>query len=168
MAFDPTQTDQRAYNGYGPALIPDPRDDEVGRYVDGVVAGGPSAVTAALATATEQARRVLLAFAERSASIAVRRNDKQALVRGVVATVLGGLDENSREALMVMAPLEDAARRLGLHFPDVCGEVAEVVGHPGTVNLMLWCSRKPEDRTLASMAYVTRDAPDGFRYHLDW
>jgi hypothetical protein len=86
----------------------------------------------------------------------------------VVALVVGGLDQNLPESLMVLAPVEDGARRLEVDLAALFERVAKVVGHPATVNLMLWLARPPEDRSLASMGLVAGEDADGFRYRLDW
>ena len=166
--FDPHDDAQRPFHGYGPAPLPDPRDEEVARFVATLVTGGPSAVAGVRPLVTEQARRVLCAYAERMASLAVRRHDPKLLVGATVALVVGGLDENRHESLMVMAPLEDSAKRLGVDLPDLFKYVSKIVGHPGTVNLAVWLMRRPEDRTLASMRFVSDEDQDGFRYRLDW
>lgn len=59
------------------------------------------------------------------------------------------------ESLMVMAPIEDGARRLGLDASELFEDVSKIVGHPATVNLMMWLSRKEDDRSLTSMGFVS-------------
>ena len=54
--------------------------------------------------------------------------------------------------------------RLGLEPSDVFEEVADVVGHPGSVNLMVWLSRAPEDRTPECMGFEAFHDDSGFRY----
>jgi hypothetical protein len=97
-------------------------------------------------------------------SLAVRRHDPDLLVRAVVAIVLGGLDQNALEALMVMPLVENSARLLGVSLPGIFEKAAAIVGHPGSVNLMVWLARKPEDRTIASMGFVESADEGGFRY----
>jgi hypothetical protein len=166
--FDPSDLAQRRFNGYGPSPLPNSRDEEIDTFVEQLLVGGPTAVTGVLSSVSDKARQVLRAYAERMASLAVRRGDPEKLLRGVVALVVGGLDENRLESLMVMAPLEDGAKRLGVDFPEVFEAASKVVGHPGTVNLMVWLTRKTEDRSLASMGFVASEDGDGFRYKLDW
>jgi hypothetical protein len=168
VVFNPTDIAQQRFNAYGPSELPNKRDEEVGEFVDGLVSGGPAAVADVLSRVSEKARDVFSAYAERMASLAVRRRDRTTLVKAVVALVIGGLDENRRESLMVMAPIEDSAARIGVDFPSVIEDASKVVGHPGTVNLVLWLMRKPEDRSLASMGFVAAEDDDGFRYKLDW
>lgn len=166
--FDPTDQTQARFNGYGPSALPNKRDEELDEFVTGIIGGGASAVSKILPRISEKGRRVLRAYAERMASLAVRGNDHLALKKALVALVLGGLDENRLESLMVMAPIEDSARRLHLDPSDLFEEVSNIVGHPATVNLMTWLSRKEEDRSLASMGFVATEDAGGFRYKLDW
>lgn len=119
---------------------------------------------AALASVSEKARQALAAYAERSASLAVRDNDSERLLRALVALVIGGLDQNSLDALMRMPVIEDAARRLGVEPANLFEDAADIVGHPGSVNLMLWLARRPEDRTLESMGFEAGEDESGFRY----
>jgi hypothetical protein len=86
------------------------------------------------------------------------------LVLGLIALVVGGLEQNALESLMRMPLIEDAAKRLGLEPSDVFEDVADVVGHPGSVNLMVWLSRAPEDRTPECMGFEAFADDSGFRY----
>jgi len=168
VEFDPSDSTQRRYDGYGPAKLPCGRDREVQVFVDQLRRDGPRAVAAALAAISEEGRRVLRAYAERMASLAVRTGEVEQLERAIVAVVVGGLDDNAYEALMAMPLIEDGARRVGIEPPELFEKAAAIVGHPGTINLVRWLSRKPEDRSLASMGFVESADKDGFRYRLDW
>jgi hypothetical protein len=107
---------------------------------------------------------VLRAYAERAASRAVRGKDRDLLVLGVIALAVGGLDQNALEALMRMPLIEDASKRVGAELADVFEEAAGVVGHPSTVSLMLWLTRKPQDRTPECMGFSDGEDESGFRY----
>lgn len=168
MVFDPTDRAQRRFNGYGPAELPCARDVELDAFVEQLRGEGPAAVRRALAGVSEKGRAVLRAYAERMASLALRRRDPALLVRAAVALVVGGLDSNEPEALMVMSLVDDAARRLGVELADLFEEAANVAGHPGAVNLAMWLMRKPEDRSIASMGFAAGADGGGFRYRLDW
>ena len=80
--FDPSDDAQKRFAGYGPARLPDPRDDEVSGFVAILVAGGPLEVAKALSIVTDKARQVLRAYAERALSLAVRHHDPELLDRG--------------------------------------------------------------------------------------
>lgn len=166
--FDPAQPKQPRYDGYGPARLPCSRDSEIQVVVDRLRQGGPNLVAEALAAVSEAGRRVFRAYAERMASLAVRTREVEQLDRALVAVVVGGLDDNAYEALMVMPLIEDSARRIGAEPQRLFEKAAQIVGHPGTVNLARWLARKPEDRSLASMGFVESADKEGFRYKLDW
>jgi len=94
----------------------------------------------------------------------VRDKDRDLLVLGSIAMVVGGLDQNALEALTRMPLIEDASKRLGVELADVFEQVAGIVGHPGSVNLMLWLTRAPEDRTPECMGFAAAEDDSGFRY----
>jgi hypothetical protein len=166
--FDVTNDKHQKFAGYGPSAIPSNLDDEVLALVRNLRKAGPEAVTSAVSASSEASRQVLRAFAERMASLAVRQQDREVLVNALIANVVGGLTVNARESLMVMAPIDDAAGRIGADLPGLFETAAECVGHPGSVSLMLWLTRTPENRSLASMGFVAADDADGFRYVLRW
>jgi hypothetical protein len=166
--FDPADEEQRRFRAYGPAPIPDPRDREVEEFVNSLIAGGPKRVAEVKSVIGLHGKRVLAAYAERMATGAVRTHDPTLLERALVALVLGGLDNNERESLMVMAPIEDSANRIGVDVEDLFQRVSRTVGPQGTVSLVSWLSRKPENRSLASMRFVPSQDSGGFRYKLEW
>jgi hypothetical protein len=164
VGFDPRDPTQRRFTGYALAGYPDPRDGALDAYVAELRTGGSAAVTNALAIASDKGRQVLRSYGERAASRGVRDRDRDVLVQGLISMVVGGLDHNALEALMRMALLEDACRRLDLEPADVFETVAEVVGHPGSVNLMVWLNRAPEDRTVECMGFEATGSGSDFRY----
>ncbi|HXC76893.1 MAG TPA: hypothetical protein VNU19_07570 [Candidatus Acidoferrum sp.] len=164
MRFEPGQPDHRSFVAYGLADIPDPRDEVVESYVKGVRDGGPAAVAKALSEVSESGRRVLRVYGERSASRAVRDRTVDLLVSALVAVVIGGLDQNALEAMMPMALIEDAGRRIGADPGVFFGTAANIVGHPASVNLMVWLTRHDEDRTPEAMGFIAAQDRSGFRY----
>jgi hypothetical protein len=162
--FDVADPAQQRFASYGPSSLPNSRDDLVDKFIDQAISGGPAAVADFVEAASERGRRVLRAYAERMASLAVRRRDAHLLVCAVIAIVIGGLDQNALEALMVMPLIENSARLLGSDLADIFEKAAAIVGHPGSVNLMVWLTRAPEDRTPAAMGFVEASDEDGFRY----
>lgn len=163
-AFDPGDQADRRFTGYGPSPIPNSRDDLVDQFLDQVIEGGSSVVASVTASASERGRRILRAYTERMASLAVRHRDAHLLVRAVVALVLGGLDQNIPEALMLVPLIENSAKLLQNDLSQIFEEAAGVTGHPGSVSLMMWLTRAPQDRTLASMGFVEASDEGGFRY----
>lgn len=162
--FDPGDQGQRRFTSFGLAAFADPRNADLDDYVRTLQTGGPDAVSEALAAVSEKGRQVLRVYAERAAARAVREKSRDLLVLGTIALVVGGLDQNALEALTRMPLIEDGAKRLGMELPDVFEDVAGVVGHPGSVNLMLWLTRAPEDRTPECMGFSAVEDDLGFRY----
>jgi predicted amino acid dehydrogenase len=114
-------------------------------------------VSAAIAGASEAGRDVLQAYGERMASLAVRENDSTFLTRGLVATVVGGLTENDREAMMVMPLIENSAKRLGVNPSRLFEQTAGIVGPRGTLFLMRWLARHTDIRRHLVPRYVLTD-----------
>jgi hypothetical protein len=164
MRFEPGQPEHPPFVAYGPAAIPDPRDVVVDSYVKAVRDGGPAGVAKALSQVSESGRRVLRVYGERSASRAVRERSVDMLVSALVAVVIGGLDQNALEAMMPMALIEDAGHRIGADPGDYFGTAAAIVGHPASVNLMVWLTRHDEDRTPEVMGFIATQDRSGFRY----
>ena len=163
-AFDPREPSQRRFTAYGLAAFPDSRDEQIDQYVETLRTSGPAAIRVALDTVSDKGRQVLRSYAERAASRAVRDKSRGTLVLGLTALVVGGLEQNALESLTRMPLIEDAAKRLDLEPADVFEDVADVVGHPGSVNLMVWLSRAPEDRTPECMGFEAFRDDSGFRY----
>jgi hypothetical protein len=155
---------QGRFVAYGPAEFPDPRDAELDRYVKHLRSGGAAAVAAAGSVATEEGRRVLAAYALRAASRAVREKSEYLLVSALVALTVGGLDQNALEALMIMSLIDDAGCRIGAERELFFADAADLVGHPGSVNVMAWLSRSPEERSPEAMGFGAGEDSSGFRY----
>jgi hypothetical protein len=83
------------------------------------------------------------------------------------AVVLGGLDQNALEALMVMPLIENSTRLLDTSAATVFEKASSTVGHPGTSYLVAWLTRAPQDRTLKSMGFVESSDEGGFRYKFE-
>jgi hypothetical protein len=161
VVFDPSAADQSRFHGYGPAEIPTARDHEVEEFVATV---RPGAGGMTVSFDSEEGQAVLCAYAERMASLAVRRRDPQLLDRALVAAVVGGLTTFEQGAMMVMPLVEHSAQLLHVDTSSLFGRAAAVTGHPGSVSLMIWLSRPAEDRTLASMGWAEGRDAGGFRY----
>jgi hypothetical protein len=162
--FDPTDPTQERYAGYVPSRIPEPRDAEVGSYVTGLINSGPAAIDAASVTISERAGLVLYAYADRMASLAVRRSDVRLVVSAVTALVVGGLWRFDQEALLVMPLIENSALLIGIDPNALLNLASPIIGGPGTAALVSWLNRAPATRTLSTMGYYESLDDDGFRY----
>lgn len=108
---------------------------------------------------------VLLVFAERMASLAVRRRDAASLADGLRAAALATAGDK-RDAMMALALLWDAAGRIGVGPGDTFRSVAGDLPRGGPA-LERFAQRDPEDQTIEAMGYRTTDE-DGFRYERTW
>lgn len=163
--FNPTDRQQRRYYGYGQEKFPDQRDQELDKYVAGLKLGGTTAVGTAAEMISAAGRQTLQAYAERAASTAVRTKSEEQLISSLVALVVGGLPDYDPEALMPMAVIEDASRRIGSDLAAVFGRVVKIVGSPYAESLLYWLNqREPESRTLEAMEYEAVEDPSGFYY----
>ena len=167
MTFDPTDSHQGRFAGYLPTAMPSPLDADVRDFLESSIAAGAPALTIAAQTATAAGQSVLLAFAERMASLAVRRQTPGDLVIGLVAIAIGGLTGDEPEALMPLALIDWSARRLGIDGARVFGEAAAIVGEPASHYLNVWLSKPTDQRGIGEMGFSEGSDPGGFRYVFD-
>ena len=105
-----------------------------------------------------------LAFAERMASYAVRTGSVSILFEGLAAVVLEAGKFDVREDIVVMAPLYDAALKLGTEPSELFSKAAGLlVGEVSTI-LETFPSRDEDLKSLASMHYVESGNEYGFVY----
>ena len=157
---------QEGFDWYGPAPIPDVRDSVVAEFLDRVQAGDPAAQAELTAGPSDRGKSVLRTYAERMASLAVRRGDAGPLVPALVALVAGGLDRGEREALMVMSLIDHSAGLLGVDLPDIFGRAAAAgtMSAEAQQGLTAWLARSPADRLPAAMGFAVSSDASGFRY----
>ena len=147
---------------YLPLPIPSPRDEELIRLLT-----RSSAPLLEDEVRPEHAQ-VLLAFAERAATLAVRRRDTSVLTAGLKALTLAA-DLDARDATILLPLYFDAAMRLDSD-PAVLFATAVVSAPKDGVaaSLRSFANRSPEDRSLEAMGYVASADSDGFRYQRTW
>ena len=164
MTFDPTRTEPQRFRGYLGLPIPAAEDQVVTDFLDSSVAAGPAEIIRLTTEASRDGRDVLLAYAERAATLAVRLRDRGAVIRALIAVEIGGLSYGSRQALITMSLIDRACRIIGCDFEDALEEAARKVGHPGTLAFATWLTRSAEDRAIEAMGYGEGQDVDGFRF----
>lgn len=151
--------DLEANVGYLDEQLPNVRDAEIAALVRN------TADRAGLAELEGEVDRaqvpVLLVFAERMASLAVRRHDVASLTDGLRAAALATAGD-TRDAMVALALLWDAAGRIGVGASDAFRSVAGDLPRGGPA-LERFAERDPEDQTIEAMGYRTTDE-DGLRY----
>ncbi|HCN76762.1 MAG TPA: hypothetical protein DIT13_06160 [Verrucomicrobiales bacterium] len=156
------------FHGYGPRPIPHDLDGAVDRFID------------AYLSATHEERRlleclptnaasVLLAFAERQATLAVRVKSKELLVRALIAVGLSAeIRADEREGMMILPLPWHSAQFLDYNPADVFKQAATVLPAVGAQALVSFSQRSPDDQTLDCMGYRTGSDEGGFRYVRTW
>lgn len=152
--------------GYGAQPLPSERDNEIGALL--LTVQDPERLEEFLAPLTGEHVQVLVCFAERMATLAVRQQDRTFLNLGLVATVLAGLATSSKDALLVLPLQWDAASRLGLSPDQVFREIGARLGLRAATFLEAFLGRSATDKSISSMGYRAELAGEEFRYVRDW
>ena len=151
---------------YGRVGLPSPRDAQIRALLLGL--GNRSRLEQAVGSLPCGACAVLCAFAERAASLAVRRQDVTYLRAGLLGAVLAyEATDDARDVLPVMALLYRAAVMVG---HDPVGEFTLVASWSGARAecLLTFCGRRAEDKAIEVMGYREADDGTGFRFARTW
>ena len=97
---------------------------------------------------------LLLAYAERMASLAVHKRDPHRVLDGLVAIAMEGFEFDERDALQRLAPLYHSARKLS-EDPQALFDAAASVAPASVAEAMRGFTRErtSEDRSLEAMGY---------------
>jgi|GEM_PF-3838464 len=98
------------------------------------------------------------------ATFAVREQSGDPIEIGLVALSLGGLNGPTRESLIVLSLLIDAARRVGESPERLLNRIAEPLGDDARTVVLNFLARTEEDRAIAAMGFVLGVENDGRRY----
>lgn len=169
-AADPLSRFTWAQNrGYADAGIPSARDAEIARFVDGLAAATNEDREVAAERLDSTTTRVFITFAERAATLAVRRQEAGWVLRGLLALSLVWRHAvDVRPAIPVLGLLYDAAGRAGGLATDIFQRAAELA--PGDVSPLFhdFLTRGDLDDILDEMGYQVGTDGQGFRYRRLW
>lgn len=158
--FDPASLSHPGFAGYLAMPIPNDLDAAIVAAVSVLrwspLRGNPKV--------SDSGKDVLLAFAERSATRAVREHSVDFVRSALLAVLLGGLIDGDRDALVVMSLIDDAAARTGTSIEDLAPAAIAAVGPSARTCLDAWIGRSPGARALSAMGYSTAGQGSGFRY----
>lgn len=151
--------------GYGSGRLPSVRDREIHGLLRGVETDED--VGYFVQTVPHDGGRVLNAFAERAASMAVRRQDARELRAGLLALLIAQrVSREQREIMPTLALLYRAAEMIG-HDPRV--EFTQICDKFGaSIALVNFVRRTPDDRAIQAMGFEEGDDEDGFRFLRNW
>jgi hypothetical protein len=154
--------------GYGRRALPSPLDQLVGALIEAFIVATPMERRRVSAQSDETLSRLLLVFAERMASLAVRLNSRDHLFKGLVALAAEGWTTDSREDLLILSLLHDAAIRIGLDPREAFEQVLPYTTKPVADSLERFLARTPQDKVIEAMGYRVGADADGFRYERTW
>jgi hypothetical protein len=110
--------------------------------------------------------RVLKLFAERMASLAVRRGDPAPLRSGLAALLIAARSEDVREILLVLSLLHDAAVKVSGSAEEIFGQAGAVFGQAELLDGFL--KRSDAAKRIEAMGYEESETEDGFLYVRTW
>jgi hypothetical protein len=168
-AIDPQDLEilaRDANQGYGLGPLPRVRDAQIGQIIDRL---GQNEFASLQEFFDSDHADMLLAFAERMASLAVRRQSRQDIHRGLLAAgIAASLSIDSREVILILPLMWHSAEIIGL---DPCQEfvlVAEELKGDAGVFLETFTLRSARDRDIQVMGYIESVDEEGFRYRRTW
>ncbi len=170
MKLSPVQfaaLDPRNGKGYGRREIPCPKDGDIQAFVRSI--RNAEDFASALPLQPSGSWRVLNAFAERIASLAVRRQDVRDLRDGLMAIQLAlSLTDDPRETLPALSLLFRAYEMIGKD-PAAEFRASAELARPASGNaIMEFLDRSAEDRSIEAMGYGEGDDGAGFRFKRNW
>jgi hypothetical protein len=154
--------------GYGHRPLRCTLDDVLGVFVRAFVAAAPLERRRIAAQGDQTLSRVLLVFAERMASLAVRVQSRTYLTSGMIALAAEGWMTESRENLSILSLLHDAAIRIGADPRETLEQVRQYATKSVTSSIEKFLKRSKEDKSIEAMGYVATADGDGFRYERTW
>ncbi|MFG1948716.1 hypothetical protein [Nonomuraea sp. NPDC048826] len=151
---------------YGRDDLPSARDGQIRDLLFEVVDG--KTFDQAAAFVPRAGDRVLTAFAERAASIAVRHQDARELRAGLLAVAIAQkITDDPRDSLPGLALLYRAAVMIG-HDPDAEFRAANEVTDGRAGGLLAFLRWPPEDRSVEAMGFEEGNDQQGFRFLSNW
>ena len=109
---------------------------------------------------------VLGLYAERMASLAVRENSIEHVKHGLIALLIYEKAHDSRDALLVLSLLHDAAVKVGNLPKAIFNEIDALFGESSFLSDFL--GRSAEDKSIDSMGYEESKNEEGFLYVRTW
>ena len=138
--------------GYGYAPLLNDKDHAIRNFVVSLEGGGV-AVDAVMTRVTGEEARVLLCFARRMATYAVRIGAPIQVRFGLFAAVIGSRGEDWREVQIVLSVLFDAGNRSGGDAPELFEAVARQVPADAATLLRAFLRRTDLKTVLENMGF---------------
>lgn len=152
-------------HGYGPSPLPSQIDEEIESLVDALAEDDNAETPPDM---NETHGFVLLAYAERMASLAVRESCVDALSKGLAALGIASRLIYVKEALPVLTLMHNSASKLGVDPTNLFSTLALREGDELQVFVDSFLNRSAEDRSIQAMGYIEGKDEGGFRYARTW
>jgi hypothetical protein len=169
-AFRPYVDRLKATNnpGAGNLPIPSELDEAVSEVINRFVNATDSDRVEISSLFTDAHSFTLIGFAERMATNAVRTGNPQYLFEGLVSLCIEAGKFDIREDILVLAPVYDAAVRLGAEPNNLFAKAASLIQNDVSDAVRAFPHRPDDTRSLSAMGYATRTDEHGFSYERDW
>src|SRR5262245_24053367 len=167
MLLDGLRADNLA--GYGHSRMPNPVDESVVQFITRYRDSDGEAQERIRSSLTEDYTAGLLAFAERMAVLAVRENDPERVLYGLLAIALEDFRVDQREDLLVLSLLLNSAIRIKAD-PEKIFKQAAGSARPRVAEVMLQFlkNNKNKKKIVEQMGYKETTTEDGFDYERTW
>ena len=109
-----------------------------------------------------------MSYAIRMATVGVRERSRQHVLRGILAMAIEDFRSDWRENLMTLAPLNDAAARIGEDPVQLFDDAATLASPATAGHLRAFARRHPDLKALKAMGWAAVDGPSGFMYSFHW
>jgi hypothetical protein len=152
---------------YGRQPIPTARDQQIAGFVRTIVRRED--FEHAVSGMGERQWMAFGTFAERMASLAVRRRSVRELRDGLLAVQLAlARTDDQRDVLPVLSLLYRAAELIGADPEQEFARAAEIGSAASAETLTGFTRRSEPDRRIGAMGYVEGKDADGFRFVPTW
>jgi hypothetical protein len=154
--------------GYGATRIPNTTDESIGTLIDEFIHLGDNERETVTESIQDEHIKVLLAYAERMSSYAIRTNNQNNQILCALIAVSFTYDKcYFKEVVPVLCLIFNSIQRLSLSEDDILKELRQVV--PGSTALIdEFNGRSQEDKQIDAFGYLESKDEDGFRYKRDW
>jgi hypothetical protein len=159
--------DSKATDLYGPRPIPCDIDQAVREFVEAIAQSDEETRSTIFALMNEQHGFVLLAFAERMAAYAVRKQDPSFLAEGLTALAFAYRLVYWKEVIPILSLVFRSAQKLGV-------DETKVLSLPPAADasfarmLREFMARDPQTRDIKDMGYIESSDEGTFRYARTW
>lgn len=153
---------------YNEQQLPSETDFAVMELVDNFLKTSPAERERILPEIPNKTSGHLMSFAVRMATLGVREKSKTRVLQGLIALVIENFRIDWREDLMTLAPLNDAAVRVGADPVALFDEAASYAAPAVAQKIRAFVRRQPDLKSLAVMGFSAQDTPEGFQYVFRW